>query len=439
MNLQKIATIFTVFGFAMIAHTAFAATNDYTNYWAFDDAMGQSVGDTGGQNGIMTGSSTGFGWTSGKVGTALALDGLTGEGVALPDGFLTGGQGTISVWFKINELSSQNIIFSGKSTTDNNVYALLSIDSDGRPQFQYRANSGANDQKAQGTKILNKNEWYNLIFTANGQTYKMYINGEELFVAGANNGRWFPEITNQTLSYRIGKSEASPLSGSWNGILDELRIYNRAITRDEVLALYQEGNVGIPAVPIAIRPVATLSVSSDHILFGGSATLNWTATKVKSCTASGSWSGNVDLSGTQTFTALGSNATYTLTCIGEGGSVSKTVQVYVGGEQAKVASSTLPAVGTLTFIDITPRNPAQSSDATLATPFSHNLSVGVRSEDVKRLQLLLIQQGFLADGLSTGYFGQFTKSAVVKFQTKYGLPTTGYFGPMTRAKINTIK
>ena len=46
------------------------------------------------QNGVLTGSSTGFGWASGKVGTALGMDGVSGEGIALPNAFLTGSQGS---------------------------------------------------------------------------------------------------------------------------------------------------------------------------------------------------------------------------------------------------------------------------------------------------------------------------------------------------------
>ena len=65
--------------------------------------------------------------------------------------------------------------------------------------------------------------------------------------------------------------------------------------------------------------------------------------------------------------------------------------------------------------------------------------MGMRGEEVKKLQLVLIEQGFLASGLGTGYFGQLTKSAVVKFQMKHGLPGTGFFGPMSRGVMNTLE
>lgn len=418
--------------FFFVVSPAFADTTGYTNYWSFDDATGRSIGDTGGQNGVLTGSSTGLGWASGKVGTALAMGGTTGEGVALPNGFLTGSQGTLSVWFKFDEMTDRNVIFSAKSTTDNNIYSALIIEHEGRPQFQFRTDPSGSDRRAQVTKILNKNEWYNLVFVATGVTYKAYVNGEEQTIAGDNNGRWFPDITNHTLSYRIGTSEATPLVGSFTGMLDEMRIYNRVLSAEEVTTLYNEGNNGRPTVPLAIRPELAFSISSDSVAQGGSVTLNWTGAKVDTCSASEAWSGAVETTGTRTFTGLTNDQSYTLTCGGKGGSVSASVRVQVGA----VAPAT---GGTLTVTDVTPAKPVpETTDATLAQAFTRSLTVGTRSDDVKRLQLVLVANSFLASEHATGYFGALTKEALIKFQTKHGINATGYFGPLTMAKMNAL-
>lgn len=319
----------------LAALPAFAATNDYVNYWSFDDAGGRSVADAaGGQNGVLTGTSTGFGWAGGKVGTALSMDGLTGESVVLLNGFLKGSQGSISVWFKLDALSYGNIIFSGKSTTDNNIYVAFLVDHDGRPVLQFRDTTSGNDRKVQGAKLLNKNEWYNVVLTANGLTYRVYVNGEEINVAGDNTGRWLPDLTNQTFQYRIGSLDATPMNGVFTGILDELKIYNRALSFDEVTTLYNEGNAGGPTVPLAIRPALSFTISSDHIPFGGSVTVNWTGINVTSCVASGSWSGAVATSGTQVFSYLGGDATYNLSCSGQGGSTQSSVRVVVSPKDA---------------------------------------------------------------------------------------------------------
>ncbi len=369
----------------VVAPSAFAVTTDYVNYWSFDDATGRSIGDTGGQNGVMTGSSTGFGWASGKSGTALGMDGMAGQGVALPNAFLNGSQGTISVWFKMEDLSDRNIIFSGKSTTDNNIYAFLSLDREGRPQFQFRSEANGNDRKAQGTKILNKNEWYHLVFIADAQSYKMYINGEMVTMAGDNIGRWFPDITNHPLMYRIGSSEATPLVGSFNGMLDELRIYNRALSGSEVTMLYNEGNDAKPTVPMSIRPQLTFTSSSGTAPAGGSVTLNWNATNVDTCSGGNGLSGAVPLVGSRVMNNLGMNTTYTLTCVGKGGQTEQSVNVRVGTSTGMSSSATSTG-GTLTITDVTPVKPVVVSTT------SANIGATMNAETRRALIQDLLKQ-----------------------------------------------
>jgi peptidoglycan hydrolase-like protein with peptidoglycan-binding domain len=93
---------------------------------------------------------------------------------------------------------------------------------------------------------------------------------------------------------------------------------------------------------------------------------------------------------------------------------------------------------------------------TFAYTFPNNLQLGAQGEDVKQLQIILNQDpttqvattGPGAPGNETTYFGPATKAAVIKFQNKYasevlypaGLYTgSGYFGPLSRAKINNLK
>ncbi|MDO8521552.1 MAG: LamG domain-containing protein [bacterium] len=240
------------------ASMASAATDDYVNYYPFDEGTGRTVGDSkGGQNGTFTGASTGFGWVSGMIGTALGMDGFAGESVALPDGLLTGSQGSLVVWFKLNTLTDRNIIFSGRSTTDDYIHAALQVNYEGRPQFLFRQTTDGADKKAQGGKILNTNEWYQLIFTADGVGYHMFINGEEATMSGDNIGRWFSDLTNRTLKYRIGALDSNPLTGVFDGYLDDLRIYDRMLTLSDVTELYNGGNPGVPGNPVLAQTTQT--------------------------------------------------------------------------------------------------------------------------------------------------------------------------------------
>ncbi|GIW66661.1 MAG: hypothetical protein KatS3mg095_0559 [Candidatus Parcubacteria bacterium] len=62
-----------------------------------------------------------------------------------------------------------------------------------------------------------------------------------------------------------------------------------------------------------------------------------------------------------------------------------------------------------------------------------NLKLGMRHEEVKKLQKILKDLGFMPNNLSENdFFGQQTRSAVIKFQKSQGLPATGFFDEKTR-------
>ncbi len=73
-----------------------------------------------------------------------------------------------------------------------------------------------------------------------------------------------------------------------------------------------------------------------------------------------------------------------------------------------------------------------------------NLMKGSTGEAVKQLQMVLnatpatqvATSGAGSPGMETMYFGGATKTAVMKYQTAHGLPSTGLVGPMTRAVLN---
>jgi hypothetical protein len=70
-----------------------------------------------------------------------------------------------------------------------------------------------------------------------------------------------------------------------------------------------------------------------------------------------------------------------------------------------------------------------------------------RSESVRQLQIFLNNNGFTvansgngSPGNESNYFGPFTRTALAKFQLAVGIkPSNGYFGPITRSYINSLK
>ncbi len=75
--------------------------------------------------------------------------------------------------------------------------------------------------------------------------------------------------------------------------------------------------------------------------------------------------------------------------------------------------------------------------------FSRDLEVGVSGSDVKSLQIYLNGRGYKiansgagAPGHETTTFGSLTKRALMRFQREHGIPSTGFFGPITRKFVN---
>lgn len=327
--------LFTVYCLPVVA---VAATGDYVHYWNFDEGTGRSVNDTIGgvtaENGVLTGSSTGFGWASGKIGNGLGMDGTAGTGVTLPDGTLKGSAAALSVWFKLNSFTDHNVILSGRSASDRYIYMTLFADLEGRPTLSWRTSSSESELRMQLTKVLNKNEWYHLVLSTNGTSYQAYVNGEAVGTAGVNNGRWFANFTNHTLAYRIGAADTAGVTGSLDGFIDDIRVWERALSPEEVTALYSETNDGKPTVPLAALPQIAFTVSSGNVATGSPVTLTWNVTGAVACTAGGGWMGDAGLAGTRSFTVTG-DTTYTLTCTGQGGSANSSVRVAAGGSGAK--------------------------------------------------------------------------------------------------------
>ncbi len=94
--------------------------------------------------------------------------------------------------------------------------------------------------------------------------------------------------------------------------------------------------------------------------------------------------------------------------------------------------------GVVTSTTVTTTNSRDTAQITCQAPGQHlRLGDGLRNgrtEEVKKLQTILIERGHLS-GTATGYFGLQTFSAVKKFQKEEGVSPTGYVGPLTLQKI----
>lgn len=80
---------------------------------------------------------------------------------------------------------------------------------------------------------------------------------------------------------------------------------------------------------------------------------------------------------------------------------------------------------------------ALTGSTSTTAAFNMDLTIGSSGPDVTRLQQWLISKGYSIPAGATGYFGIQTQAAVAAYQRANGItPAVGYFGPITRAKVN---
>ncbi len=81
----------------------------------------------------------------------------------------------------------------------------------------------------------------------------------------------------------------------------------------------------------------------------------------------------------------------------------------------------------------------QGGSMSASATFTMDLTLGSSGAEVTALQQWLISKGYSIPAGATGYFGAQTQSALAAWQAANGVtPAAGYFGPITRAKVNAM-
>lgn len=110
--------------------------------------------------------------------------------------------------------------------------------------------------KPYGGDFIKKNNWYNVLYTNDGKTAKLYVNCELKYSVT------FPETFTNSEDLFFGKSDDDLFPFWLNGDLDDIRIYNRALTVNEITALCADTvapkkaePIAVPAAPPVAKPV----------------------------------------------------------------------------------------------------------------------------------------------------------------------------------------
>jgi PKD repeat protein len=199
--------------------------NGLAAYFNFDEGSGTAVGSTvGGHTGTISGAT----WVAaGQSGAALSFDGVN-DRVIVPDSNsldLTTGM-TLEAWVRPAAVGGwQTVAFKERGTTEH-AYALYASDDTGKAAGTMYT-GGASDISVVNTANTAAGTWTHLATTFDGSNFRLYVNGS-LVRTTAHTG----SITTTNNNLSIG---GNAVWGEYfNGLIDELRIYNRALSAAEI-------------------------------------------------------------------------------------------------------------------------------------------------------------------------------------------------------------
>jgi len=310
---NAVARTLTLSGGTMTCSAAAAPTSGLVGYWKLDDAVGSTTAadssagwyaswDTNGHTtpatavpdpGTVTGTAPGANavfTSAGQFGGAIQLTN-SGAASSAPQGYIkltgtaqapnTGNiasnlgekQFTLSAWIKqtgagitttsgTGGITAVPIISKGKSEGDGSAIDcnyILGITAAGKLAADYEQYGGGQNYPVTGSTTLALNTWYNVAATYDGTAWKLYVNGTQDGTATVPADPRYDSIQNAAIGSALNSTGVS--SGGFNGLIDDARIYNRALSASEVVAL-----TGGPTLGGINLSATTLELTADSIL-----------------------------------------------------------------------------------------------------------------------------------------------------------------------------
>jgi hypothetical protein len=218
-------------------------TNGLVGHWTFDgkDIYQTSALDSSGQGntGTLTNGPTPI---IGKIGQALNFDG-SDDYVVLPDEGLPNGASaaSFSAWVYPKAASSGAVISSMGNNWKVNTEYVFSARSGTKIELSI-IDSAADLALGKYTtnNVISLNEWSHIVaIWRGGNDIDFYANGVQITTLTTQSSENPTSLTDTGIETRIGRRQDG--FEQMNGYIDDVRVYNRALSADEVKVLYNSG------------------------------------------------------------------------------------------------------------------------------------------------------------------------------------------------------
>ena len=208
-------------------------------FWSFNgpDMNATQALDRSGNanNGTLTNGPT---RTIGKLGQALSFDGSSNYiNIGTQSSLDLKTKHSVSAWVKTNAINVTQAIFShGGAMCCGSEYGLWIRFDGGGGTYKFFAQNNLDGVYFDSNQTVIPNRWYFLTYTWDGSTESLYVDGV-LDASRALSGT----ITEYSNRNGIGAGVREEVSSYFSGIIDDVRVYNRALTGDEIKRLYRIG------------------------------------------------------------------------------------------------------------------------------------------------------------------------------------------------------
>ena len=171
----------------------------------------------------------------GKFGRSGGFNGSVARYVLINDNsLLEPNELTLSVWLKRNDIGTRQIMIGkGDGSSDPTTQYWMEFNTSNRPVFYLSTASVGYSLIANDLIVNDTTSWHHLLMTWDGSVMQIYLDGVKSASTASKTG----SITNTAFPFGIGK--LGSFGGlAFNGTLDDVRIYNRALDDTEVDMLF---------------------------------------------------------------------------------------------------------------------------------------------------------------------------------------------------------
>jgi hypothetical protein len=229
------------------------------NHWKLQETSGTTVEDFGSADTDLTNAGATVDQT-GKISKAYDFNGSTNYlsiASARNDSV-----GSYSAWIYREASGSFQSLYSSADEATNVYNFNIAISTSNKLTLFVRNNTVTS--YLESTNIVPLNAWSHVVVTSNGSTTKMYINNSEetlIITGGTNGGFWMSDVLNRD-NTNIGRTERSDTVDYFTGLMEDIRLYDSALSADDVESIYNE-NVGILDTDLAHLDSISLDTNAN--------------------------------------------------------------------------------------------------------------------------------------------------------------------------------